>query len=431
MTFVPTPPLGLVLPVLIEHPVVSSDLITGTRSASSRAARTALALLAERDPQRPTKRKQPGAGEPVAIGWRPSSSPWSRTGAALTEDSRCKLQLGEVTFLPMSPCGFLAGFHDHRAPSGYKPDENYWSRRLPSAAALALHYLDPPSTARRPEKLAAPCTASTTRGTPARCLGHCCGDRLHQGHLLPPLPKQARMFLGSRLPREQLRGEWQNVAFELDPASVPLAQVVRPAIRRLAGRDEGTPRWTLVMNDVYLQHRHDPAVATELSSVYGRWISELTLFVEALGEAGWGRPRSARQRHGSGGVLAYGRASSPTPGTSALMRTRWKTCSSTDCSDCSLLGENRSRRRPDGRRRGRPKGPPPRRRGWRLAVLARWAKCDDRRRCHCPGPCRGLSRWEREADPRATRRRPAFRWQWLAGWLSPNGIRTRVSTLRG
>ena len=95
------------------------------------------------------------------------------------------------------------------------------------------------------------------------------------------------------------------MAFELDPASVPLAEVVRAAIRRLAGRDEGTPRRTLVMNDVYLQHRHDPAVATELSSVYGRWISELTLFVEALGEAGWvdlDRDASAIARQ----VLAYG-----------------------------------------------------------------------------------------------------------------------------
>ena len=54
----------LVLPVLIEHPVVSSDLIAERVAASERAARTALALLAERGILETYEKETAGRGRP-------------------------------------------------------------------------------------------------------------------------------------------------------------------------------------------------------------------------------------------------------------------------------------------------------------------------------------------------------------------------------
>ncbi len=82
----------LVLPVLVEHPVVSSDLIADRVAVSdARRGQHSPCWLREGSSS-PTKRQQPGRGDPVAIGWRPSSSPWSRTGG---RSDRCKSQLWE------------------------------------------------------------------------------------------------------------------------------------------------------------------------------------------------------------------------------------------------------------------------------------------------------------------------------------------------
>jgi Fic family protein len=53
-----------VLPVLVEHPVVSSDLVAEHFSVSERAARTALATLAERDILQPFDTAPAGPGRP-------------------------------------------------------------------------------------------------------------------------------------------------------------------------------------------------------------------------------------------------------------------------------------------------------------------------------------------------------------------------------
>jgi Fic family protein len=54
----------LVLPVLVEHPVVSSDLIADRVAVSERAARAALALLAERGILEPYEKAMAGPGRP-------------------------------------------------------------------------------------------------------------------------------------------------------------------------------------------------------------------------------------------------------------------------------------------------------------------------------------------------------------------------------
>jgi Fic family protein len=54
----------LVLPVLVEHPVVSSDLIADRVAVSERAARAALALLAERGILEPYDKATAGRGRP-------------------------------------------------------------------------------------------------------------------------------------------------------------------------------------------------------------------------------------------------------------------------------------------------------------------------------------------------------------------------------
>ena len=54
----------LVLPVLVEHPVVSSDLIADRVAVSERAARTALALLAERRILETFEKATAGPGRP-------------------------------------------------------------------------------------------------------------------------------------------------------------------------------------------------------------------------------------------------------------------------------------------------------------------------------------------------------------------------------
>jgi len=54
----------LVLPVLVEHPVVSSDLIADRVAVSERAARTALALLAERGILETYEKATAGPGRP-------------------------------------------------------------------------------------------------------------------------------------------------------------------------------------------------------------------------------------------------------------------------------------------------------------------------------------------------------------------------------
>ena len=52
------------LPVLIEHPVVSSDLVAERVAVSERAARAALATLAERDIVEPYDKAPAGPGRP-------------------------------------------------------------------------------------------------------------------------------------------------------------------------------------------------------------------------------------------------------------------------------------------------------------------------------------------------------------------------------
>lgn len=54
----------LVLPLLIEHPVVSSDFIAGRVAVSERAARAALVLLAERRILEPYEKARAGPGRP-------------------------------------------------------------------------------------------------------------------------------------------------------------------------------------------------------------------------------------------------------------------------------------------------------------------------------------------------------------------------------
>ena len=54
----------LVLPVLFEHPVVSSGLIAERVAASERAARAALAMLAERGILEPYDKATAGPGRP-------------------------------------------------------------------------------------------------------------------------------------------------------------------------------------------------------------------------------------------------------------------------------------------------------------------------------------------------------------------------------
>jgi predicted ArsR family transcriptional regulator len=54
----------LVLPVLFEHPVVSSELVADRVAVSERAARAALALLAERGIIEPYDKATTGPGRP-------------------------------------------------------------------------------------------------------------------------------------------------------------------------------------------------------------------------------------------------------------------------------------------------------------------------------------------------------------------------------
>jgi hypothetical protein len=72
----------LVLPVLVEHPVVSSDLIADRVAVSERAARSALGLLAERGILDPFEKATAGPGRPrrswvaseliaIAANWSP------------------------------------------------------------------------------------------------------------------------------------------------------------------------------------------------------------------------------------------------------------------------------------------------------------------------------------------------------------------------
>ena len=53
-----------VLPVLVEHPVVSSNLVAERFAVSERAARAALATLAERDIVEPYDKAPTGPGRP-------------------------------------------------------------------------------------------------------------------------------------------------------------------------------------------------------------------------------------------------------------------------------------------------------------------------------------------------------------------------------
>jgi predicted ArsR family transcriptional regulator len=53
-----------VLPVLVEHPVVSSDVVAKRVAVSERAARAALATLAEREIVGPYDRTPAGPGRP-------------------------------------------------------------------------------------------------------------------------------------------------------------------------------------------------------------------------------------------------------------------------------------------------------------------------------------------------------------------------------
>jgi predicted ArsR family transcriptional regulator len=54
----------LVLPVLVEHPVVSSDLVADRVAVSERAARAALALLAKRGILEPYDKATARPGRP-------------------------------------------------------------------------------------------------------------------------------------------------------------------------------------------------------------------------------------------------------------------------------------------------------------------------------------------------------------------------------
>ncbi len=105
--------------------------------------------------------------------------------------------------------------------------------------------------------------------------------------------------------REQQRGPWQELAFDFDPGSHRLEELLRGGIRHLAAAEQGAPRWPLVMLEVYHQHQGDPEVTDRLSSIYDRWVSELAVFVGNLEQAGWltaGRDARGVARE----LLAYG-----------------------------------------------------------------------------------------------------------------------------
>jgi TetR/AcrR family transcriptional regulator, transcriptional repressor for nem operon len=92
--------------------------------------------------------------------------------------------------------------------------------------------------------------------------------------------------------REKQRSDWSTLAYELDPSSTSLEQLLERVFAHFAASMGGLTEWVLVMVDFYQQHRDDSASLGKLAGVYRRWRDEIARFIAALQATGWIPSRS-------------------------------------------------------------------------------------------------------------------------------------------
>lgn len=104
--------------------------------------------------------------------------------------------------------------------------------------------------------------------------------------------------------RERLRGDWQEIAEELDPQTTSLAEVVTGAMKRMSTSMEGVEVLIFVLTEFYYGHYQEPGVPERLAALYKKWRGELVVFLDLLQRRGWLSPGRDVQR-AAAECLAY------------------------------------------------------------------------------------------------------------------------------